>query len=676
MEVPSTKSMLGDFSGATAQHFGKEARFFRRDGDWFVRTEDQAGNPKDFRVAYSFGFYPLQQYLVQFSKGRFQVLPWCWDSRPKSMGGQRWFHIYPKQEIPAGDELHWTGINQNWNFMCAECHSTALRKNFDENTDSYDTSFAEIDVSCESCHGPGSTHATEANAGEKLSPYKATQESCMRCHTRRTVIREEPEHGQAFGDTHELALLTDPLYFADGQIRDEVYVFGSFLQTPMHAQGVKCKDCHDPHSLKLHRSGNNLCTTCHVKEIYDDVAHHFHEAGQRGSQCVDCHMRTRTYMVVDVRRDHSFRVPRPDLTVSIGTPNACDDCHEDKGARWAAAEIRKRFPKGRWTSPHFGEAFAAARRGDADAGNKLASVINNDAQAPIVRATAIRELEPFLEQEHIPLVQKATTDKDPLVRAAALVTLRELPERIRLPLAVPALWDKVRSVRIQAALSLVDLGSSRLPKKAYDRYRRAQDEVLESFRINADRPRTQVARGLYYVRQGRFSEAEAAYRKAIEQDPRLVIAYVNLADLYRDRGREDELRKLLDEALQANPGHATLIYVKALALARAKKYDEALILFQEAESKDPASAVHSHAYATALFSLGKKKEAVAVLGKALARHPKHRQLLQDLISIQRDRGFLRSALHHAKALLALVPKQRQIQAYVSELEEAVRKLDK
>ncbi len=312
----------------------------------------------DYRIAYTFGWYPLQQYLIEFPRGHFQSLGLAWDSRPQEQGGQRWFHLYPNEEgMGHGHPLHWTGRDQTWNYQCAECHSTELRKHYDLETDTYATTWAEIDVACEACHGRGAKHVEQARAvaagdhsawnddkglavsltdrdggtwaidPESGIPHRSVPrkdrskiELCTRCHSRRGQIHGQYEYGKPLGNTHQLALLDEGLYHPDGQILDEVYVYGSFIQSKMYQAGVTCTDCHDAHSLKLKLDRDLVCAQCHSVERYATEAHHHHEPGTPGASCVGCHMPQRFYMVNDERADHSMRVPRPDLSIEDRQP--------------------------------------------------------------------------------------------------------------------------------------------------------------------------------------------------------------------------------------------------------------------------------------------------------------------------------------------------------------------
>ena len=357
--------MLGDFAGATFAKDGVTSRFYREGDGFFVETDGPDGAMHDYRIDYTFGVYPLQQYLVAFPGGRFQALPLAWDARPKDQGGQRWFHLYPDEKIAHDDELHWTGINQNWNWMCADCHSTNLVRGYDLKTDSYHTTFSALNVSCEACHGPGSDHVAWAKSGadaadpargltvllhdrgegqwqfpdgeriaKRMTPLATHTETevCAPCHARRSPLGDGHAIGKPLLDGYRPSLLDPSLYHADGQIDGEVFIHGSFLQSRMYAAGVTCSDCHEPHSLQLRAEGNAVCGQCHLPGAFDVAEHHHHTPGQPGSQCVDCHMPAKTYMVVDPRHDHGFKVPRPDLAARTGAPDACTGCHEGKDA--------------------------------------------------------------------------------------------------------------------------------------------------------------------------------------------------------------------------------------------------------------------------------------------------------------------------------------------------------
>jgi nitrate/TMAO reductase-like tetraheme cytochrome c subunit len=292
MDVATDDTVRADFNDTEFTYRGVTSRFYRRDGKFFVHTEGPGGEMAEFEVTHVFGHEPLQQYLVPFPGGRLQALSVTWDTE-----NQRWYRQYPDTDIPPDDWLHWSRGAQNWNAMCAECHSTNLQKNYDPATDTYDTTWSDIDVGCEACHGPGSRHVAWAEIAPMARPSLANYglvvntsnlapqrlvEHCAPCHARRAELGDYDHTGTESLDYMLPSLLREGLYHADGQILDEVYVYGSFLQSKMYARGVTCRDCHDSHSLKLHRAGNELCLQCHEREVYDTYDHHFHQQIARG----------------------------------------------------------------------------------------------------------------------------------------------------------------------------------------------------------------------------------------------------------------------------------------------------------------------------------------------------------------------------------------------------------
>jgi tetratricopeptide (TPR) repeat protein len=689
-------TVLGDFDDVELVYNGVTTTFFREDGKFVVRTDGPDGALEDFEVAYTFGVEPLQQYLVEFPDGRLQTLPVCWDSRPADEGGQRWFHIYPDEAVDHRDVLHWTGPLQNWNYMCAECHSTDLRKNYDLAANRYDTTWSEIDVSCEACHGPGSLHVARAEqekAGNKpgglvvsladdgswifdpdavtarREPPRTTRaqiETCARCHSRRTQLTDEYRHGQPLADTHRVALLDEHLYHADGQIKDEVYVYGSFLQSAMYREGVTCSDCHDPHTAELMLEGNATCVPCHKGNHFDTPEHHFHPVESTGGSCVACHMPQRTYMVVDPRRDHSFRVPRPELSVKLGTPNACNDCHTDRTAEWAAAAVSEWYGDERSNEPHYAEAIHAGRTWQPNAGRDLVAVVN-DAEVPaIVRATALDLLKSFFSPEAAEAVRPALEDESPLVRAAAAETLVLLEPEARVRAGAPLLQDPVRTVRIAAARSLAEVPLDQ-PAPKLPGLDRGLREYADVQTFNADRATGRMNLGRMHMQQGRLGDAERTYRSAVDLEPAFAPAAVNLADLYRAQGRDGDGERVLRDALERTPEDADLHHALGLLLVRQKKYEPGVELLQRAAALAPDQPHYTYVYAVALHSTGDVAGALETLKRAHDRYPGHTDILLTLAIFYRDAGDEDAAARHARRLLELAPGHPGATALLAEL---------
>jgi predicted CXXCH cytochrome family protein len=425
--------------------------------------------------------------------------------------------------------------------------------------------------------------------------------------------------------------LTPPLYYADGQQREEVYEWGSFLQSKMYASGVTCSDCHEPHRGKLHAEGNALCAQCHAAAKYDTDSHHRHPAGTSGARCVSCHMPARTYMIIDPRRDHSFRVPRPDQSVAFGTPNACNGCHADRDARWAAQQVMRWYGHEPQGYQRFAEALFAANKATIDASARLRAMASEATQPAIARATALASVTIAPHE----LIAKGLSDLNPLVRFGALQSIARASGEVRMALAAPLLSDPVRLVRIEAASLLADVPPAQLRTDARAAFEHAAAEYVASQRYNADRADARVNLGTFYAKRNDAAAAEIELKTAIRLDPFFVPAYVNLADLYRVLGRDAEAETILCKGLEAVPENAALHHTLGLVLVRLKRIDDALTELGKAAALEPANARFVYVHAVALHSTGKVKEAIAALEEALRIHSDDRDILTALVAFHK-----------------------------------------
>jgi predicted CXXCH cytochrome family protein len=709
MQHAADTTVLGDFNSASFDYYGQRSRFFREDGKFLVETDGPDGQLATFEVKYAFGVDPLQQYLVELPDGRLQVLSLAWDSRPKENGGQRWFHLYPNEEIRHDDVLHWTKLNQNWNFMCAECHSTGVRKNYDTAKDRFATSFAEISVGCEACHGQGSRHVAWARAQQSRWPFGKSEdpkmgllvrfderrdivwrrdpssgkaqrsfmppplrkevETCGLCHARRGGLSEDWVPGRWLSDTHVVSPLARGLYHADGQMLDEVYNYGSFKQSRMFAAGVTCGDCHDPHGAKLRAPGNGVCLQCHAPDKFAAATHHRHEAAGAIPACEACHMPGRTYMVIDRRHDHSFRIPRPDLSVKLGTPNACNDCHRDKSAAWAAAAVETWHGHSRKGFQAYAEAFHAAWTDQPDAAALLAVVASDRDTPAIARATALSELGAHPLASNMNLARSGLSDPDPMVRIGALDMLESVPSGQLWPLVSPLLSDSNRGVRIRAAALLAAVPTANQPPVDREPFERAATELIAAQRLNADRPEARSALGNFLARRGRPAEAEAEYKAAQRLSPQYAPAAINLADLYRRLGRDAEGEGTLRSSIAVSPRDAGLHHALGLTLTRLKRPREALEELRQAAELDPAQGRYTYVYGVALHSAGRAEDAIGILETNLARHPADRDTLLALISFSRDAGHYAIALQYAERLARVVPDDPNVRMLIERLRQ-------
>jgi tetratricopeptide (TPR) repeat protein len=710
LDHATEKSVLGDFSDATFDYDGVRSRFFRRDGKYLVETDGSDGKLATFQVKYTFGIDPLQQYLIEFPDGRVQALSIAWDARPKEKGGQRWFHLYPGEKIRHDDVLHWTKLNQNWNFMCAECHSTGLRKNYDAERDRYATTWSEISVGCEACHGQGSNHVAWARAQQSWWPFGRTEdrskgllarldarqgviwvhdpaggnvrrnlpinllrtevETCARCHARRSEMSEKWVPGHWLQDTHAIAApLARDVYWPDGQMRDvaEAYNYVPFKQSKMFAAGVTCSNCHDPHSGKQRIAGEGVCLQCHAPEVYAGAKHSRHQQGNAGPDCISCHMPARTYMVVDSRHDHSLRVPRPDLSVKYGTPNACTDCHADKPAGWAADAVDRWFGPDRKGLQTYADAFAAASTNRADARQLLASVAADPNVPNIARANALVELAPYVSPANVDLARRGLADSDPMVRIAAMDMLTAVPAAQVWPLVAPLLSDSVLGVRIRAASLLAAVPTDRQPPADRERFDKAAADFVAALKFNADRPEDRSTLANFYARRGLTAEAEVEYKAALRLSPQYTVAAINLADLYRQLNRDGDGEQTLRSAIASSPQDAGLHHVLGLTLNRLKRSDESLAELGRAVELDPGRARYAYVYAVALHSAGRVGDAITLLKDNLDKHPADRDSLLALVTFNRDSGDTAAALFYAERLAQLDPADRRISELIAAL---------
>ncbi|HUL42711.1 MAG TPA: tetratricopeptide repeat protein [Burkholderiales bacterium] len=704
MQAANESTVLGDFNNAKFRYYGVESTFFKRDGKFMVHTDGPDGKRTDYEVKYTFGVWPLQQYLIGFPGGRYQALSIAWDSRPKSEGGQRWFHLYPHEKIDYKDPLHWTGLYQNWNMQCAECHTTNLHKGYDATSKTYNTTFSDINVSCEACHGPGSLHvewenkaktppSPEYGEGLTVSLHSRWQEAwkfpdakakyaqrdksanaavmniCAACHARRSTIAEDGQAGAPLEDTHRLAMIAPPLYYPDGQQREEDYIWGSFLQSKMFQHGVTCTDCHDPHSEKLRAQGNALCTRCHNAEVFDTEKHHFHQASTKGALCVECHMPAKSYMLIDARRDHSIRVPRPDLSSSLGTPNACTACHADRKAEWAAAAMDKWYGADWRNRPQYGTTLNAADREGAKSLPALIDLAGKADSPAIVRAAAATLAQSQMRPEFQPAAERLLQDSNPEVRIAALGLLEQFDAAVRVRTCAASLSDPILGVRVEAARVLADIPDDQFPVDQRTARENATKEYLDSLELNSDWPIINVNLGNLYQRQGHIDKAIAAYERALSLDSHLIAAYVNLADAYRQQSRDDAGEQVLRQGLSVLPRAADLHYALGLLLVRKGDKKTGLKELATAMKLAPDSARYAYVYAIGLNSAGKQTEALTLLKATDARHPYDLDVLSALVSINREAGDTKAALIYAKKAAEALPDDPEVKRLVTELEK-------
>jgi len=695
MDIASDDTVLGDFNNVRFKSHGVTSRFFRKDGGFFVRTQGPDGEIKDFEITHTFGWYPLQQYLVPFDGGRLQCLPIAWDAR-KNL----WYDLNPNNVIDSKDWLYWTNAGQNWNGMCAECHSTNLKKNYDLKSDSYKTTWTDIDVGCEACHGPGSRHVEWAETPEMGRPFvenynlvvntsgiisQKMVNLCAPCHSRRAILGDYNHAESDLLDSMLPSLLTSELYFPDGQILEEVYVYGSFTQSKMYHRDVKCSDCHDVHSAKLIKEGNDLCLQCHRANEYDAKEHHFHKRkGEKGdpiksndgnilfdvgtgSECVQCHMPGQNYMVIDYRPDHSFRIPRPDLSEKIKAPNACNRCHIDKNPQWSDEWISKWYGPGR--RQHYGMIIEAGRKNRPGAYNDLVKLAMDSLYPVNVRATALSLLRAYPGEKITKGYEISLMDSEALIRRTAIENLNIQDDKEKARLIAPLLYDSIKAVRIQAASELAGEPSKYLDSDQKKVFNRVLDEFIASMEYSGDFSFGRYNLGNLYKSLKKDDEAIKNYKAAFKIDNLFYPAKVNLAMHYNQSGDQDKAEDLFREVIKEHPGLYEISYSLALLLSEKNNFEEAAIFMGKAAANMPESSRVHYNYGLLLQYLKKDKEAEVELKKALSLEPENMDFLYALL----DFYFKRSKFHQAKEVAETMMKVNPELSAVRELLDVLTK---
>ena len=689
MQGADQHTVLGDFNNAQFTYRGSTARFFKRDGRFFLNTEGADGTIDGFAITHTLGIAPLQQYLVEFPGGRLQSFTIAWDTTK-----QRWFALYTNETISPGKPLHWTGRYQNWNLMCAECHTTNLRKGYDSSNDSYRTTWSALNVGCQACHGPGDAHLTWAHPSTwakdanrigllvnfSVNDSRYQVDACARCHARRTRLVAVDHPGRPLLDDFRPELLRADLYYADGQQLAEVYEYGSFRQSRMYQRGVRCTDCHDPHSGKPKAAGDALCTRCHGEQReprfptmpakrYDSTTHHFHARGSAGARCVSCHMPSRNYMVVDARRDHSMRIPRPDLSVKLGTPNACNGCHRDRSPRWAAAAVEKRWGRPAQHGAHYAEMIAAGRTGAPAAESKLVALAGNTDQSAIVRATALDLLRGYGPTAAAAAI-RATKDEDPVVRTAAVSGLGRLPPRERVAATAPLLRDTIRAVRIEAARVLAPVSAELFDAAQRREFDAALTEFKDAQQAMADMPSAQLNLAGMYEDLGERGLAERGYQTALRMDPDFFPARINLARLYDAMKRSADAQRTLREGITRTPAQGELHYALGLLLADAGRLPEAADVLREAARLLPGRARVRYNYGVVLQQLGRHRDAEAAWLEALGLDRDDPEIGYALAVLYLQQKRFGRARTYAQMFADLTPQDRRGRGLLAQIEQA------
>lgn len=670
MQHAHDTTVLGDFNNASFVADGIKSMFFKKGGKFFINTQGEDGKNRDFEVVYTFGHYPLQQYLIAFPGGRLQATRQSWDSRDN-----KWFHQYPGEQIDVREWVHWTGNGQNWNTMCASCHSTNVQKNYNLEEDTYQTSWKEVSVGCESCHGPGSNHiefmtSTEKNLGERLENFgflygktadnKLQLNTCAPCHARKTDLSKDLMLTPEILDDLIPQIISSDFYHADGQIKEESFEYSSFVQSKMFHMNVSCSNCHNPHSGKVLAIGNNLCMNCHEPK-YNEVSHHFHQVNSEGASCINCHMPVNTYMGNDLRRDHSFRIPRPDQSIQFGTPNTCITCHDGKSNQWAAGQIESWYGEKR--AYHFSDDLLPGSLLDGKSESHLLKLFGDTSQPVIARATAVYYLANIGSQNSVLALLKGLKDKEALVRYHALKALVNFPAELWIHEAIPNLSDPVRAVRIAAADMYHSLPKNVIPANALQAFQKADAENKQYLHYQTDFAIGNVMLADFELQDNNHLKAIKYYLRGLQKDSLANYARLNLSVAYSAIGKNQESMQTLKDALRIDSTNDRIYFNLALLHYEMGDTLSALQNFQKAMELEPQNPAIYYNYGLLLRETGKVFEAEKVLLMGFARFPEESTLNYALAFIylsQNNKGKATPYVQNLKRLESANPQYQSL----------------
>ncbi len=672
MQIATRETILADFKGEKFKSQGVQSRFFTKDGEFYANTEGPDGKNHDYKIEYVFGLTPLQQYIVKFPNGHYQCLRTAWDTKKN-----KWFDLYPDFKVVHSEWLHWSRGGLNWNNMCADCHSTNVRKNYTQETHSYDTKFAIINVSCEACHGPGKQHVEDVKTlGDTYRDTGTMQmtietgpkelvDQCARCHMRREQVTDKFNFEGTMLDHYFPQLITANMYHEDGQILDEDYVYGSFVQSKMYHNDVTCTNCHDAHTLERKFEGNKLCAQCHVPETYDTEKHHFHPKGSEGAQCINCHMPGKYYMGNDFRRDHSFRIPRPDLSVKYGTPNACVGCHTDKDDEWAEKKFIEQYGKPDYV--HFSDLLAPGLTQAPNALEALTQLAKDETFPEIARASAVKELSNYRNQITVNDLLHFLNDASPLVRASSLDALNEMANPEYLNYFLPLLNDEKRSVRVKAFNALGAMDAAAVPQKYQASYAKVKKEFFTYLDVISDFVGGRINRANYTLKKGKLQEAIKGYESALEIDNINNIVRTNLSNLYYQNKEFDKAEAAFKTIISQEPLYGATYYSYGLLLAELKRTPEAIVQMELATKYMPENTRVYYNLSLLYDGIHKTAKAEQTIIRGLKQEPNNENLLYLLAYHYANSGAPEKAKNIALKLVELYPNNGQYFQFLQQL---------
>jgi tetratricopeptide (TPR) repeat protein len=630
-------------------------RFEIGEGGGWVRASGPDGETRH-AVAHVMGGKNVYFLLTPRERGRLQVLPVAYDVRER-----RWYDTTAsmvRHAVGRADEpVSWTDPLLTFNTSCFNCHVSQLSVNYDRETDTYRSVWAEPGINCETCHGSGVEHVRvcrEAGAGGVPDDLQITSirafttaqrnDTCAPCHAKATPLTRNFEPGDRYFDHFDLVCLEDLDFYPDGRDLGENYTFTLWRMNPCAKSGtLDCIHCHTSSGrYRFADDPNAACLPCHAEHVRDAPAHTHHAPDSPGNRCVACHMPTTTFARMR-RSDHSMRPPAPSLTVAHGSPNACTLCHEDQDAAWADHHVRVWRPRD-YQAPLLRAAavVAAARARDWTKLDPILASVTAEDRDEIHATSLIRLLAACPDPKKVPALVAALEDPSPLVRSAAAAGLRGHLSPDVFEALLGAARDEYRLVRIRAAGALAAVPFDWLEPE--DRAR-LQPAVAELERALAARPDTWSSHynlGNLYEERGELAKALRAYETASRLRPDVVAPYVNASMVHARLGQPGMAENALRRALEIDRESPAANYNLGLLLAETGRAPEAAQCLRRAFEADPTLAGAAYNLAV-LLGADDLDEAVAWSGKAYELRPAEPKYVWTHAYYLKQRGAVSSA---------------------------------
>jgi tetratricopeptide (TPR) repeat protein len=638
---------------------------------------------KKYKIEHALGGKNVYYFLTPFPRGRLQTLPLAYDVKKKE-----WFDTAASgiRHIPGADRdqpVSWRDPGYTFNVSCYSCHVSQLAMHYDLTTDTYETTWAEPGINCETCHGPSAEHNRVLRAAPKgtvpqdlriirTKPFTAEQHNaaCAVCHAKMSPVTPTFTPGERFFDHFDLVTLEDPDFYPDGRDLGENYTYTSWRMSPcVKAGNLHCVTCHTSsgrYRFREDTDANNACMPCHKAWVENAAAHTHHKAGSRGNKCISCHMPMTAFAGMN-RSDHSMRPPTPAATIAYQSPNACNLCHTDKGAAWADKIVREWRPRD-YQAPVLKSAalIAAARKRDWRTLPQMLDYITSTERDEVFATSLIRMMPASGDPRIAPVLYKVIKDASPLVRAAAADALQHAQAREAFQALLEATGDDYRLVRVRAVASII--GYRNLPMEEAEKTKvdAALTEYLTAILSRPDQWVSHYNLGNTYLSLGNPRQAIAAYDTALKLEPRAVLAMVNEAMAYARLGETKKADESLQQALKIAPGNAAANFNLGLLKAEQKDMKGAEKYLKAALKADP-QMVQAAYNLCVITSKDRINEAVTWCRKASELRPQEPKYAYTLAFYLNQTGNRDEAVRTLKRLVETYPQYRDAEMLLREI---------